>query len=132
MATATGGTRYAIDAPVAVALIRAGATGHTLVGPAVLRSDALALLYRELPDAEGRALLDGLAALRIRLLGDRVSRAVAWRLARELGWDDPRPAEYLAVARLQADLLVTSDPALLSGAARAGIPTAPPTVLTAS
>lgn len=125
-------TRHAIDAQVAVALLGTGfapAPGDSLVGPAVLRSDALALLYRDLPDAEGRARLEDLAALRIRLLGDRVSRATAWRMAREVGWSDPRPAEYLAVARLQADVLVTADPALLTAAATLHIPTAAPSTL---
>ncbi len=128
-------TRYAIDALVAVQLIRAGVRApaspdDSLVGPAVLRSDALTVLYA-LPDDQGRALLDDLAALRIRLLGDRVSRSVAWRLARDLGWTDTRAAEYLAVARLQADVLVTADPTLLAAAGPAGIATAAPATLLA-
>jgi hypothetical protein len=32
-----------------------------------------------------------------------------WKIASRLGWDDTRPAEYLAVAQLQSDLLVTDD-----------------------
>ena len=55
--------------------------------------------------------------MKIRLLGDRVSRATAWKLADRLGWDDIGPAEYLAVATLQADALVTDDEALASAAA---------------
>jgi hypothetical protein len=35
----------------------------------------------------------------------------ALRLVRELGWDDTVPAEYVAVAKLQADALVTANPA---------------------
>jgi len=132
-------TRYAIDAAVALRLIEsaegapAPAAGDTLVGPAVLRSDALRLLYTDvrsgaLDEREGRRRLDRLAGLRLRLLGDRVSRATAWRLAVELGWDDPGPAEYLAVATLQADVLVALDP-LLERAAAGRIPTAPIDVL---
>lgn len=119
-------TRYAIDAAVALRLVEAGAPGplgpgDTLVGPAVLRSDALRLLYADvrsgaIDEREGRRRLDRLAALRIRLLGDRVSRATAWRLATELGWADPGPAEYLAVAILQADVLVALDPRLVQAA----------------
>lgn len=117
-------TRYAIDDAVALRIVRDGipvAETHQLVGPAVLRSHVLSSLYRDarggrLDDAEGRRLLDGLAALKIRLLGDRVSRATAWKLATELDWDDTDRAEYLAVAMLQADALVTDDP-LLRGAA---------------
>lgn len=127
-------TRYAIDAAVALRLVEsedavpAPVVGDTFVGPAVLRSDALRLLYVDLrsgglDEREGRRRLDRLAGLRIRLLGDRVSRATAWRLAVELGWDDPGPAEYLAVAMLQADVLVTLDPQL-ERAATGRIPTA--------
>lgn len=110
-------TRYAIDAGVAVRLLREGVAvrdRHQLVGPNLLRSQALSILFRavrsgELTADEGRALLEGLAALKIRLLGDRVSRAVAWKLADQLGWDDTARAEYVAVAQLQADAFVTLD-----------------------
>jgi hypothetical protein len=34
---------------------------------------------------------------------------VSWRIATEQGWDDVAPAEYVAVARLQADVLVALD-----------------------
>jgi predicted nucleic acid-binding protein len=47
----------------------------------------------------------------MRLLGDRVSRRTAWRIAREQGWETTYDAEYLAVTRLQADALVTVDSA---------------------
>jgi hypothetical protein len=117
-------TRYAIDAPVAVRLIRDGADAdarHRLVGPAALRSHALALLYRDvrlgvITEQVGRQQLEGLAALKIRLLGDRVSRATAWKIAAGLAWDELGPAEYLAVASLQADALVTLDPELMAAA----------------
>ncbi len=117
-------TRYAIDAHVAVQIVRDGssvADGHQLVGPSLLRSDALALLYREMRGVElsvgaRRRLLDGIAEMRIRLLGDRVTRAVAWEIAARLGWPDTYRAEYLAVAQLQADALVTTDPELVRGA----------------
>ena len=117
-------TRYAIDAPTALRLIEEDAVvgaGHALVAPTVLRSHALSLLYRAvrsgaLDEQVARARLERLAELKIRLLGDRVSRATAWRLATRLGWGDTPPAEYLAVAVLQADLLVTADPQLRAGA----------------
>ena len=47
--------------------------------------------------------------LKMRLLGDRVSRRTAWRIVRELGRSTTYDAEYLAVTRLQADALVTVD-----------------------
>ncbi|MDR6972740.1 hypothetical protein [Leifsonia shinshuensis] len=116
--------RFAIDAPTCVALLRRDivlSSGHQLVAPAALRSDVLALLFDEvretnLTEAEGRRELDLFAEMKIRLLGDRVSRATAWKIAHDLGWADPRPAEYLAVAHLQADFLVTDDARLRDGA----------------
>jgi predicted nucleic acid-binding protein len=112
-------TRYAIDAPTAIRLVRTGATvaaAHQLVAPNVLRSQALSLIYREVRAGElsreqARPLLDGITTMKIRLLGDRVSRQVAWQVAEQFGWDDTVRAEYVAVARLQADALVTADPA---------------------
>ena len=117
-------TRYAVDAVVALRLVRAqqGAhEPHQLVGPSVLRSHALSMLYRDVRDGRldektGRDQLEGLAGLKIRLLADRVSRSTAWKLADQLGWDDTTAAEYLAVAVLQADALVTEDDQLIAGA----------------
>ena len=118
-------TRVAIDARTALRLVREQVTvppEHQLVAPSLLRSQAMSMLYRdvragELDDTAARAVLDGLTTLRIRLLGDRVSRAVAWRIATRLGWDDTADAEYVAVAQLQADVLVTLDPDLAQRAA---------------
>jgi predicted nucleic acid-binding protein len=110
-------TRYAIDALTAVRLVRKGLTvpdRHQLVAPNVLRSQALSQIYQatrrgELSDDEAERMLEGITSMRIRLLGDRVSRRAAWRVARQLDWDDTRRAEYVAVAQLQADALVTLD-----------------------
>ena len=110
-------TRFAIDPTTALRLIQddvSVADEHQLVAPNVLRSAVLTELYRAvrrggLTRAEGRVRLERLASLRVRLLGDRVSRAVAWDLAEQLDLDDPTTAEYLAVAKLQADAFVTLD-----------------------
>jgi predicted nucleic acid-binding protein len=110
-------TRFVIDAPVAIRLAEQPEllhVGHLLVAPNVLRSEALSILYRDVRggrrDARAtRDLLDRLTGLKVRLLGDRVSRGTAWRIAEELGWDDIHEAEYLAVTRLQADAFVTVD-----------------------
>ena len=109
--------RYGIDAEVAVRLIRervAVPETHRLVGPTVLRSHALSIVYQgyrrsELSGDEAAAIVDGITRMRIRLLGDRVSRAVAWQVAEQLGWEDIGAAEYIAVAKLQADAFVTLD-----------------------
>lgn len=113
-------TRYAIDAQTAIRLARENLTvhdEHKLVAPNLLRSQTLSLVYhavrrRELGDAEAHAILDAITTMRIRLLGDRVSRAVAWQVAEQFDWDDTADAEYVAVARLQADALVTLDAGL--------------------
>jgi predicted nucleic acid-binding protein len=113
-------TRFAIDDLTALRLVQEDAPiaeGHQLVAPNVLRSQVLSHLYRavrrgELSRDEARAQLDRLSSLRVRLLGDRVSRAVAWDIADQLDWDDTRVAEFVAVARLQADAFVTLDPEL--------------------
>ncbi len=109
--------RYVIGPDVA--LLLAGdnakiADGHRLVAPTLLRSHVLALSYRavrrgELTKKDADPQLDYLRALRIRLLGDRVSQSVAWRIADQLGWDDTYEAEYVAVTQLQADAFVTLD-----------------------
>jgi predicted nucleic acid-binding protein len=110
-------TRYAIDALTAIRLAREGIAvpdEHQLVAPNVLVSHALSQLYQAvrqgtLGNDEARSILDGITTMRIRLLGDRVSRGWAWKIAAELGWDDIGRAEYVAVAQLQADAFVTLD-----------------------
>jgi predicted nucleic acid-binding protein len=125
-------TRYAIDLGTTLRLIRDGrpvAAEHRLVAPARLRADVLAALYSEvragrLDDRTGRRELELFAELPIRLLGDRVSRSTAWTIARDLDWDDVGHAEYLAVAKLQSDALITDDSRLVAGASGV-IPVAP-------
>ena len=53
----------------------------------------------------------------MRLLNDRVSRRMAWQIARHNNWATTFDAEYLAVAKLQADALVTVDAAMAAKAA---------------
>jgi predicted nucleic acid-binding protein len=115
-------TRYAIDALTAIRLVREQVTvhdEHQLVAPKSLQSQALSHLYREvrkgsLTSEQARTILDGITTMRIRLLGDRVSRGVAWKVAEQLDWDDTTNAEYVAVAKLQADYFVTLDEQLAS------------------
>lgn len=118
-------TRFGIDARTFLVLVRDGRAvdpAHQLVAPGSLRTDALELLLTEVRDGrlEDRAALalhERLTEVKVRLLGDRVSRRTAWDLARRHGWADLRDAEVLAVTRLQADALVTVDPELASKAA---------------
>ena len=115
-------TRYAIDALTAIRLVREGeavASTHHLVAPKALQSRALSLVYGqvrrgEFDRAEAVAILDGITTMKIRLLGDRVSRGLAWKLAEQLDWPDTADAEFVSVAKLQADAFVTLDPTLAS------------------
>ena len=118
-------THYGIDALTAVRLVREGVVvsdQHKLVAPNLLRSQALSLIYRSVRDgsttaADARQQLERITTMSIRLLGDRVSRGTAFRLATSLDWDDTANAEYVAVAQLQADAFVTGDPALAKAVA---------------
>jgi predicted nucleic acid-binding protein len=124
--------RYVIDAPTLLHVVAEGVTinaRHQLVAPNLIRSQALAILLARVHDgelSEEQALVhhERLTELKMRLLGDRVSRRTAWRIAREQGWDTTFDAEYLAVTRLQADALVTIDAALAARAAPV-VPLAP-------
>jgi predicted nucleic acid-binding protein len=111
-------TRFVIDAPTLVHLVTNGvqvAPAHQLVAPQSLRSQALDLLYGavrrgEFTEAEAMARHEAMTGVKVRLLGDRVSRRVSWQIAREQGYESIADAEYLAVTRLQADLFVGVDP----------------------
>jgi predicted nucleic acid-binding protein len=117
--------RYVIDAPTLLHVVDRGLTvdaRHQLVAPNSIRCEALERMLREVRDGR-RSEKDALQChqrmteLKIRLLGDRVSRRTAWDIALAHGWDTLRDAEYLAVTRLQADALVTVDPSLAAVAA---------------
>jgi predicted nucleic acid-binding protein len=124
--------RYVIDAPTLLYLVTHDVTlhpGHRLVAPNVIRSQALQLLLESVRAGEitEKVALDRherLTEIKMRLLGDRVSRRTAWNIARDHAWDTLLDAEYLAVCQLQADALVTVDPALAARAASI-VPVAP-------
>jgi predicted nucleic acid-binding protein len=117
-------TRFCIDTQAAIRMVREQTVlhpDHRLVAPSVLRSRILSSLYGDvssgaLNEAEARTILDGVTSLTIRLLGDRVSRRVAWDIARRLDSEDTVRAEFIAVTKLQEDALVTSDVAMIRDA----------------
>ena len=117
-------TRYMIDAPTLLHLVDGGLTidtAHQLVAPNVIRSEALQLLLDDVrrnarTEKEALERHERVTEVKIRLLGDRVSRRTAWQIAREHDWATLRDAEYLAVAKLQADALITLDPELAAKA----------------
>jgi predicted nucleic acid-binding protein len=110
-------TRFVVDAGVLLGIADGSivvAPEHQLVAPGGLRSQALAALYAavrrgELDRKDALARLERVTEVKVRLLNDRVSRSVAWKIAEEQGWSDTADAEYAAVTRLQADALVTLD-----------------------
>ncbi len=110
-------SRFVIDAPTLLHAVTAGRAidpAHQLVAPGSIRSQALDLLLArvrdgELTEADALTLHERITETRIRTLADRVSRRVAWTLAREHGWETVRDAEHLALVRLQADALATVD-----------------------
>jgi len=114
--------RYVIDAPTLLHLVDAELQvdpGHQMVAPNSIRSEALELLLHDVragKRTEPAALQahERMTEIKMRLLGDRVSRRTAWQIARQHDWDTLRDAEYLAVTRLQADALITMDQRLAS------------------
>ncbi len=113
-------TRYVIDARTLLHIVANNIQlnpRHQIVAPNVIRSQALSLLFEAVRNGELTEDLalqhhQRLTELKMRLLGDRVSRRTAWRIAREQDWETTYDAEYLAVTELQADALVTIDPAM--------------------
>jgi hypothetical protein len=116
--------RFVIDPAALLHLAQNGYRpdpGHQLVAPNSIRSAALDLLLQgvrdgEITEREALDLHELITALKIRLLGDRVSRGTAWKIAREQDGDSIRQAEYLALTLLQADALVALDPELAAKA----------------
>jgi predicted nucleic acid-binding protein len=130
--------RYVIDAATLLQIVAAGvpvSPRHQLVAPNLIRSQALSRLLEavhrgDLTEEVALQHHERLTELKMRLLGDRVSRRTAWRIARQQGWQTTYEAEYLAVTRLQADALVTVDPAMATKAENV-VPLAPLDVLAA-
>jgi predicted nucleic acid-binding protein len=118
--------RYVIDAPTLLHLVAERtevSSAHQLVAPNLIRSQALSLLLAavlegEITDEVALQRHERLTEIKMRLLGDRVSRRTAWKIARQHGWDTTLDAEYVAVCKLQADALITIDAALAAKAAR--------------
>lgn len=118
-------TRYVIGPDVALRLARDEAVirgEHQLLAPAVLRSQLLSLLYQavyrgEMTKKVAEQQLSYVRGLQIRLLGDRVLQATAWKVADRLRWPDTLDAEYVALTQLQADAFITLDRRLAAAVA---------------
>jgi predicted nucleic acid-binding protein len=120
--------RYMIDPPALLYMVDIGprvAPGHQLAASNSIRSEALELLLHDVragkrTEAAALQAHERVTEIKIRLLGDRVSRRTAWQIARQHDWDTFRDAEYLAITRLQADALVTVDRASRCSSGRCG------------
>jgi predicted nucleic acid-binding protein len=128
--------RYAIDAPTLLRIVtrNVDVKGHQLVAPHAIRSRALTTLLQQvttgaITEKQARELHTKLTVLQLRVLGDRTSRWLSFELAHAHGWPTTYEAEYVAIAKLQADALVTIDPALAKKA-RGIVPLAPFKALT--
>lgn len=127
--------RYGIDAATLLHLVGTNVKvnpQHSIVAPNAIRSQALALLFEAVQRGDLSEELalhqhEQLTQLKMRLLGDRVSRRTAWAMAREQGWENTTEAEYIAIVKLQADALVTVNPGLAEKATGL-VPLAPLTV----
>jgi predicted nucleic acid-binding protein len=116
--------RFVITPDVALHIAKSSAVLRPevkLVAPTLLRSQVLSLTYRRVRAGEmtkpvADAQPDYIRGLQLRLLGDRVLQAAAWKVAAEFGWQDTFDAEYLALTLLQADALVTLDEGLRAAA----------------
>jgi hypothetical protein len=95
--------RYVIDAPTLLHIVDAGLhvdPRHQLVAPNSIRSEALQLLLREVragKRTETAALHahERMTEMKMRLLGDRVSRRTAWQVARLHDWETVRTPSTL-------------------------------------
>jgi predicted nucleic acid-binding protein len=129
--------RFVIDGGATLELASAAvevSPAKELYAPTLWRSETLSAVYEavrrgELDDAEARAHLAYVNALKIRLLGDAVLRRRAWEIARQLDLATTYQAEYVALAQLQKCTLVSLDASFLK---RVGdlVPTAPVQTLT--
>jgi predicted nucleic acid-binding protein len=102
-------TRYVIDAATLLHLVANDvpvSPRHQIVAPNLIRSQALSLLLEAVRHGD---LTEDLAL-------QHHERRTAWKIARERAWETTYDAEYLAVTKLQADALVTVNPALATKA----------------
>ena len=97
--------------------------GHELVGPPVLRPEALSSLHElrirgEISAELAKAAVDRLATLPFTIREPQDLVQSAWTIAEALGWAKTYDAEYVALAQLLDCRLVTLDARLARGAAR--------------
>jgi predicted nucleic acid-binding protein len=98
--------------------------GHELIGPPLLWSEVHsavheALWRRDIDDTD--LVLGAFGRLRVRRRSPARLHAEAFRLASDLGWAKTYDAEFLALARLEAAVVLTTDARLRRGADPTGL-----------
>jgi predicted nucleic acid-binding protein len=119
-------SRYIIGPDVAIQLAGSNASihnDHQMLAPSLIRSQVLSRLYyavhhSEMTKKEAEQHLGYIRGLRIRLLGDRVLQATAWKVADTLGWTDTLDAEYVALTQLHGDAFITLNDDIANAAKR--------------
>lgn len=99
---------------------------HDLIGPPLLWSEVHsavheALWRRQIDAAEARDILGAFKGLGVRRRTPAALYSVAYQIATELGWAKTYDAEFLALARLDRSIVLTTDARLRRGAERTGL-----------
>ena len=99
---------------------------HELIGPPLLWSEVYsavheALWRREIDAVEARDVLDAFRGLGVRRKSSAALYSVAYQIAPELGWAKTYDAEFLALARLERSIVLTTDARFRRGAERTGL-----------
>jgi predicted nucleic acid-binding protein len=99
---------------------------HDLVAPPLLWSEVFsavheALWRRDLDRAAAARTLDSFGALGIRRRAPAKLHREAYSIASDLGWAKTYDAEFLALARLETGVVLTTDSRLRRGADRTGL-----------
>ena len=104
----------------------AALTRHELLAPPLLWSEVHSAVHeavwrRDLDREGAEAVLGSFAALGVTRRTPRHLHATAYGIATELGWAKTYDAEFLALARLESGVVLTTDARLRRGADRTGL-----------
>ena len=99
---------------------------HDLIAPPLLWSEVFsavheALWRRDIDDRRADATLETFVRLGVRRRAPARLQRAAYAVATELGWAKTYDAEFIALARLESALVLTTDSRLRRGAARTGL-----------
>jgi predicted nucleic acid-binding protein len=99
---------------------------HQLIGPPLLWSEVYSAIHeaswrRELDDPGVTDALTGFARLGVQRRSPRRLHQEAFDLAGELGWAKTYDAEFLALAKIEGGIVLTTDARMRRGADRTGL-----------